>query len=47
MGRMGQSTIESVIHTITIGTMQNNNRVNNGDVTCKQTFSESVTDHVK
>ena len=44
---MGQSTILPVIHTITIGTVGNNNGVNNGHVTCKQIFSESVTDHVK
>ena len=44
---MGQSTILPVIHTITIGTMRNNNGGNNGHVAYKQTFSESVTDHVK
>ena len=40
---MGDGPILSIIHTVIIGTMLNNNSVNNEYVTCKQTFLRFIS----
>ena len=40
--RTGLSSIMTVIHTVTIGTMLNNNSVNHGNVTCRLLLDRSA-----